>query len=160
MSWEQHRYAVERARDMRRKTADAINDHCAECGTKMDMENMERLVCKCPDGPVFAGVTLQGDADGSDAEMLDDVADFLRSLDGSKPGMDCREQFIADWDATICAVSNFCAKYDLPKPDMIFHPSWQSHMSLIAGTNIGSPLIYAGVRVRFGTLSSMDVLRT
>lgn len=135
MPWEQHRYAVERARDMRRKIADEQNE-------------------------AVQGVNLQGEANGSDAEMLDDVADFLRSLDGSKPGMDCREQFIADWNATICTISNFCAKYDLPKPDMIFHPSWQNHMSLIAGTNIGSPLIYGGVRVRFGILSSMDVLRT
>lgn len=59
MSWEQQRYAVERARDMRRKAADEINE-----ASQM--------------------VTLQGEAQGGDAEMLDDVADFLQSLEGKK----------------------------------------------------------------------------
>lgn len=56
MTWDQHRYAVERARDFRRKLADEQNE-------------------------AAQGVNLQGEANGSDAEMLDEVADFLRSRD-------------------------------------------------------------------------------
>lgn len=162
MGWEQHRYAIERARDMRRKAADAINDHCMKCGRKVP--EMVGYRCACPGGvPTHAGVTLQGEANSSDAELLDDVADFLLSLDGSKAGQrldDPGTAFIADWNQTIGHISNFCAIWDLPKPDMIFHQKWQSHMSAVAGMRIGSPLIYAGVRVRFGSLQSMDVLRT
>ena len=119
MTWEQHRGAVERARD--------------------------------------CGIPLPGDA-----ELLDDVVDFLRSLEGSKAG-DILENpgqaFVDDWNKTICTLSNFCGLYNLPKPDMVFHPKWQMHMSHIAGQRIGAPLIYAGVRVRFGMFESCDVLR-
>lgn len=162
MGWEQHRYAVERARDMRRKIADEQNDHCAECGQKTDGTDAWR--CGCPTGqPIFAGATLQGEASSSDAEMLDEVADFMKSLEGSKAGQcfaDPDSAFVADWNQTIVHLSNFCSIYALPKPDMIFHPNWQGRMSEIAGMRIGSPIIYAGVRVRFGTLTPMDVLRT
>lgn len=133
MSWEQHRYAVERAARLRRKAADEINE-------------------------ANQGVSLQGEAQGSDAEMLEEVGEFLRSLDGAQPGMEQGERFVADWNATIAHLSCFCSRYDLPKPDMIFHPSWQRYMSTIAGVTIGSPIIYAGVRVRFGRLESRDVL--
>lgn len=157
MGWEQHRYAIERARDMRQKTADAINDHCAEC--KQQEAFFYEGRCLCPDGkPIFAGVTLQGEANSSDAELLGDVADFLKSLDGSKPTMARSEEFVADWNQAIGQISNFCAKWDLPKPDMLFHPLWQQNMSRVAGMRIGAPLIYAGVRVRFGSYVSMDVL--
>ena len=159
MSWEQHRYAVERAARMRSDAADAINDHCMECGMKVDPDIS---ACRCIGGPVFAGVTLQGEANSSDAEMLGEVADFLKSLEGSKaddilenPG----QAFVDDWNQAITTLSNFCGFYNLPKPDMIFHQKWRMHMSRVAQREIGSPLIYAGVRVRFGTLESMDVLR-
>ena len=136
MSWEQHRYAVERAGRLRRMQADKINE-------------------------ANQGVSLQGEAQGSDAEMLDEVADFLRSLEGSKAG-DWQENagaaFVADWNKTIATISNLCAQYNLPKPDMIFHPKWQQYMSYVAGQSIGSPLIYAGVRVRFGRMVSVDAL--
>lgn len=158
MSWEQHRYAVERARDMRQKAADAVNNHCMECGMEV---NPDIGTCRCIGEPIFAGVTLQGEANSSDAEMLDEVADFLKSLEGSKAGQqfsDPRGAFVADWNQTICTISNFCAQYDLPKPDMLFHPKWHAHMSALSGMNIRSPLIYAGVRVRFGTYRSMNVL--
>lgn len=137
MSWEQHRYAVERARDLRRKLANEINE-----------ENQ--------------AVSLQGEAQGGDAELLNELADFLRSLEGSKAGQwqeDAGAAFVADWNKAIADLSNFCARYDLPKPDMIFHPKWQAHMSYVARQTIGSPLIYAGVRVRFGMFQSMDVFR-
>jgi hypothetical protein len=134
MSWEQHRYAVERAARMRREIADRQNE-----AAQM--------------------VNLQGEANGSDAEMLDDVADFLKSLEGSKAGDGERQRFVDDWNKTITTLSNFCAYYDLPKPDMLFHPKWQHHMSAVAQRPIGSPLIYAGVRVRFGRFESCDVLR-
>jgi len=137
MSWEQHRYAVERARDRMKRHHDAAIQ-------------------------ANEGVSLQSEAAGSDAEMLDEVADFLKSLEGSKardiwenPG----EAFVADWNKAICELSNFCAAWNLPKPDMVFHPLWRVRMSTIAGQQIGSPLIYAGVRVRFGQFESCDVLR-
>lgn len=133
MSWEQHRYAVERARDRIKKSADEINE-----AAQM--------------------VTLQGEAAGSDAELLDDVADFLKALEGGKAGDGEGQRFIDDWNKAITTVSNFCAYYDLPKPDMIFHPKWQHRMSVVAQRPIGSPLIYAGVRVRFGTMRSVDAL--
>lgn len=137
MTWEQHRYAVERARDMRRKFADEHNE-------------------------ASGMLNLQGEANSSDAEMLDEVADFLQSLEGSKPGdhmIDRGQAFVADWNKTISTISVFCSQYDLPKPDMIFHRKWRDHMSYVAGAQMGSPLIYAGVRVRFGNLEPMDVLR-
>jgi hypothetical protein len=133
MSWEQHRYAVERARDHRRKVADSINES----------EQM---------------VTLQGEANASDAEMLDEVADFLKSLEGGRRDEISGPAFVADWNKMIAEISTFCARYDMPKPDMLFHPKWQGYMSTIAQQRIGSPLIYAGVRVRFGTLRPMDVI--
>lgn len=144
MSWEQHRYAVERARDMRRKIADDQNKAAGM-------------------------VNLQGEANGSDAEMLDEVADFLESLEGYDDrrgsigfldGEEAGEAFVAEWNKTIATISVFCDQYGLPKPDMVFRPEWQRHMSAIAGQRIGSPIIYAGVRVRFGTLAPMDVLVT
>lgn len=160
MSWEQHRYAVERARDRMKATADRINDHCMECSAKHDGSDDWR--CGCPDGePTFAGATLQGEAASSDAEMLDDVADFLRSLEGSKKGQaitDPGGAFVADWNQMIAVISNVCGQYDLPKPDMVFLPVWQARMSMIAQTKIGSPLIYAGVRCRFGRFASFDAL--
>lgn len=155
MSWEQHRYAVERAARMRRASADAINGHCMECGMKPTPGG----VCKCQAGPTYAGVTLQGEANSSDAEMLEEVAEFLKALEGSKADDGEGQRFIDDWNKTITAVSNFCGYYDLPKPDMIFTREWRQRMSVIAERPIGSPIIYAGVRVRFGTLESMDVLR-
>lgn len=133
---EQHRYAVERAARLRKHVAH---------------DEIERN----------QGVSLQGEANGSDAEMLDEVADFLRSLEGSKKNQaitDPGGAFVADWNQVIGTISNFCGMYDLPKPDMLFHPKWQARMSMIAQQQIGSPLIYAGVRVRFGTYRSMDVL--
>lgn len=137
MTWEQHRYAVERAASLRRKIAHNIAEETQ-------------------------GVSLQGEANGSDAELLDEIANFLQSLEGSKAGQlqeNAGAAFVADWNKTIANLSNFCAQYDLPKPDMIFHPKWQSHMSYVAGQSIGSPLIFAGVRVRFGMFQSMDVFR-
>lgn len=133
MGWEQHRYAIERARDMRKQQA----HHAIEANQ---------------------GVSLQSEAAGGDAELLDAVADFLLSLDGSKPTMARGEEFVADWNQAIGQISNFCAKWDLPKPDILFHPLWQQNMSRVAGMHIGAPLIYAGVRVRFGSYVSMDVL--
>lgn len=137
MTWEMHRYAVERAARMRRTIADEQNE-------------------------AAQGANLQGEANGSDAEMLEEVAEFLKALGGSKasdilenPG----QAFVDDWNKAITSLSNFCGLYDLPKPDMVFHQKWRMHMSRVAQREIRSPLIYAGVRVRFGTLESMDVLR-
>lgn len=142
MSWEQHRYAVERAARMRREIADRQNE-----AAQM--------------------VNLQGEANGSDAEMLEEVAEFLKSLEGYDDrkgsigfleGREAQDAFIAEWNKTIATVSVFCDRYGMKKPDMIFVPEWQEYMSVIAGQRIGAPIVYAGVRVRFGKLSPMDVL--
>jgi hypothetical protein len=54
-----------------------------------------------PTAEAAQGVNLQGEANGSDAEMLDEVAHFLRSLEGSEAGdwmKDGAIAFIADWN--------------------------------------------------------------
>lgn len=143
MSWEQHRYAVERAARMRREFADKHNEMSPP------------------------HVNLQAEANGSDAEMLEEVGEFLKSLEGYDDrkgsigfleGIELGNAFIAEWNKTVATVSVFCDRFNLPKPDMIFLPEVQYHMSKIAGQRIGSPIIYAGVRVRFGRLAPMDVL--
>lgn len=134
MSWEQHRYAVERARDRMKEAHDAAVEACD-------------------------GVSLQSEAAGSDAELLDDVVYFLKKLEGGKAGDSRGQQFVDDWNRTLITISNFCEQYNLPKPDMIFSRVWRDQMSAFAGVLIGTPLIYCGVRLRFGQLESMDVLR-
>lgn len=161
MSWEQHRYAVERARDLRRKAADAINDHCIECLMKHDGSANWR--CGCPDGePTFAGATLQGEANGSDAEMLDEVADFLRSLEGSKKDQfvtDPGGAFVDDWNKMVATISVLCSQHDLPKPEMVFHPTWLARMRDISNTRIADTIVYAGVKIRFGRFVQFDGLQ-
>lgn len=143
MSWEQHRYAVERAARIRREFADKHNEMSP------------------------SHVNLQAEANGSDVEMLEEVAEFLKALEGydDRKGsigfldqLELGQAFIAEWNKSIATISVFCDRFGLPKPDMIFPPEWQHYMNRIAGQHIGSPIIYAGVRVRFGKLAPMDVL--
>lgn len=137
MSWEQHRYAVERARDRMKERADAINE--------------EKQM-----------VTLQGEAAGGDAELLDDVAEFLQSLEGSKAGQILEnpgEAFIADWNRMVGTISVLCGQYDLPKPEMVFHPKVLSLMRSISNSRIADTIIFAGVKIRFGKFEQADVLR-
>lgn len=75
MTWEQHRYAVERARDRMKELHDAA------------IEDRE-------------GVSLQSEAANSDMELLDDVVDFLKSLEGGKAGDPIGQQFVDDWNRT------------------------------------------------------------
>ena len=139
MSWEQHRYAVERARERLKDRLDAV-------------ENVESQ---------FGGVSLQGEAARSDVEMLDDVADFLKALEGPKTHDPMPVTFIKDWNKTVARIAEFSAQYGLPAPDMIFNPIWRTRMDDAAGKispQILGTLIYMGVRVRFGQFVQADVL--
>jgi len=169
MSWEQHRYAVERARDRMKSAAESINDHCAECGLSTETIEDCMGICNCPDGkPIYAGVTLQGEAASSDAEMLDDVADFLKALDGYQgdkaqignlQGSEAAAAYAAEWNKVVTTLSVFCDRYSIPKPLVVFHPRGLALMRLLSGEDILSVLIYAGVKVTFGIPENMTVIR-
>ncbi len=144
MTWEQHRYAVERARDRMRKHADEANE-------------------------AQGGVNLQGEAAASDAEMLDEVADFLQSLEGYRNEMGSigflegearRDAFIRDWNKTIGTVGVFAAQWGMPAPEMLFCPEWLAAMNYHSDVQIRSTLIWQGVKVRFGLVEQRDVLVT
>ena len=156
MTWEQHRYAIERAARRLKEANDAINDCCVVC----DSGALGVEYCRCEDGPTLAGMTLQGEALSSDAEMLDDVADFLQSLDGSKADEIPSKQFVDEWNRMIGYISVMTGRYGLPKPEMLFEPEWIDRMSQIAGMRIQPVLIYGGVKVRFGRMEQADVFRT
>ena len=138
MSWEQHRYAVERAARMRREIAKAQDEQAQ-------------------------GVNLQGEANGSDAEMLEEVAEFLRSLGGSKAAErteDHGQAFIADWNKMIATISVTARQWNMPVPQLICGPKWYAHMNSVATIRLMPVLVYAGVKIRFGDFEQADVLRT
>jgi len=143
MTWEQHRYAVERARDRLRKQAEDIVSH--------------------------GGMNLQSEAASSDAEMLDEVVDFLHSLEGYRneagsigflEGEARRDAFIRDWNKTIGTVGVFAAQWGMRPPEMLFHPEWYAAMNYHSDVQIRSTLIWQGVKVRFGFVEQRDVLVT
>ncbi|WP_372732948.1 hypothetical protein [Novosphingobium sp.] len=142
MTWEQHRYAVERARDRMRRQADEADQ-------------------------LQGGVSLQGVAAASDAEMLDEVADFLESLEGRRHDLTSigflegdarRDAFIRDWNRTIGTVGVFAAQWGLPAPEMLFHPKWHEAMNYNSSQPIRATLIWQGVKIRFGFVEQRDVL--
>lgn len=144
MNWQQHRYAVERARDRVQRQADEANE-------------------------LQGGVSLQGVAASSDAEMLDEVAHFLESLEGHSHGDGSigllvgearRDAFIKDWNKTIGTVGVFAAQWNLPAPEMLFNPKWLEYMNRNSPQPIRATLIWQGVKVRFGHVEQRDVLVT
>lgn len=69
------------------------------------------------------------------------------------------DQFVKDWDRMVSEVSVFASKYNMRKPDMIFHPEWLQKMREISQTQIMSVLVYMGVRVQFAELEQVTALR-
>lgn len=68
--------------------------------------------------------------------------------------------FTDDYNRMVAAVSNFCAKHDIQKPDLIFHPKMLDRMRAVSGQNIRGTLIFMGLRVRFGHFEQADVFRS
>jgi hypothetical protein len=68
--------------------------------------------------------------------------------------------FVDDYNRMIATISNFCSRYDVSKPDMIFHPQMLTKMKAHSGVHsmLGT-LIFMGVRVRFGTWEQRDVFK-
>lgn len=69
------------------------------------------------------------------------------------------QEFIADWNRMVATVAEFSAKWDLPKPEMIFHPQVHTVMNAVADVRILGTLIHMGVKVRFGRFEQATVLR-
>ena len=142
MTWVYHRYAVERARDRMKK----LHDEAVEAQQ---------------------GVSLQSEATGSDAELLDEVVEFLSTLDGYQnengsigflEGAERRDAFVWDWNKTIAQIGVFCKQYNIPEPELLFHPRVLDHMNAASSQRISGTLIYMGVKVRFGGYEQRDVL--
>lgn len=69
------------------------------------------------------------------------------------------QEFIDDWNAMVVAVADFAAKYHMPKPQMVFHPTWLGYMNGIAETPLAPVIIYRDVKIRFGTFEQVDAVR-
>lgn len=69
------------------------------------------------------------------------------------------ERFVTDWNHMVYEVSTFATKYNLPKPDMIFHPKWLQAMNAHAQARLGSTIINMDVRIRFGSWENVDAFR-
>lgn len=67
-------------------------------------------------------------------------------------------EFVDDWNRMVGAVSFFAQKWDLPAPEMLFHPRWLDHMNASSTQRISGTLIHMGVKVRFGGYEQRDVL--
>ena len=71
------------------------------------------------------------------------------------------KSFVEDYNHMMGGIADFCNRYDVPKPDVIFHPKMldkmrsESDMHSMLGT-----LIFMGIRVRFGLWEQRDVLRS
>lgn len=88
-----------------------------------------------------------------------DPADLLQFRPWTAPPENKAEEFVDDWNRMIGTISFMAAKYDLPAPDLVFHPKWRDHMRLMSRENIQGTLIYMGVRARFGMFEQRDVLK-
>lgn len=68
--------------------------------------------------------------------------------------------FVDDYNRMIATVANFCDRYMVPKPDLIFPPQMLERMKSASGVrDMLGTLIFMGVRVRFGVWEQRDVLR-
>lgn len=65
-----------------------------------------------------------------------------------------------DWNRMIATIADFCAKHDLPKPDVIFAPQVFSRIQSTVKERLLPTLINRGVRVRFGKFEQSDVFRS
>jgi hypothetical protein len=69
------------------------------------------------------------------------------------------EEFVDDWNRVVAFVSEMAEKYNMRRPDMVFHPEWLAHMRAVSHQHIADTLIHMGVRVRFATWQQVDALR-
>lgn len=69
------------------------------------------------------------------------------------------EAFVEGWNGMVATVSEFSARYNLPKPQMIFHPQWLSHMNKISDIRLAPVIIHMDVKIRFGMFEQVDALR-
>lgn len=80
------------------------------------------------------------------------------------PGFDtdeqARERFANDWNELISRINRFAKKYDMPAPDLIWHPRWFEHIQSTVVSPLLSTLIWGGVRSRFGFWEQRDTFRS
>jgi hypothetical protein len=69
------------------------------------------------------------------------------------------KSFTEDYNRMIGGISDFCNRYQVRKPELIFHPSMLDRMNMESNERILGTLIFMGIRVRFGTFEQADVLR-
>lgn len=67
--------------------------------------------------------------------------------------------FVNDWNAMVATISVTCTRYNLRKPDMVFHPQWLRLMRQYSQQHISSTLVHMGVRVKFATFEQATVIR-
>lgn len=67
--------------------------------------------------------------------------------------------FADDWNRLIGTISDFANTHNLPKPELLFHPQWLSHMSRLSEVRLAPVIIHRGVKVRFGSFEQVDALR-
>lgn len=68
-------------------------------------------------------------------------------------------QFVTEWNHMVGTVSNFASKYNMPKPQMVFHPEWLYRMRSVSHTPLMPVIIYMGIKIQFGTFEQVDALR-
>lgn len=70
-----------------------------------------------------------------------------------------RDEFVNDWNAAIATVSMYAEKYNMRKPDMVFHPDWLRKIRVMSHEHIAGTLVHMGVRVKFATWQQVDALK-
>lgn len=70
------------------------------------------------------------------------------------------KSFTEDYNRMIGDIADFCNRYDVHKPDMIFHPAMLDRMRATSQQDIRGTLIFMGVRVRFGLWEQREVFRS
>lgn len=70
------------------------------------------------------------------------------------------KSFTEDYNRMIGHIADFCNRYDVHNPDLIFHPAMLDRMRASSQQDIRSTLIYMGVRVRFGLWEQREVFRS
>lgn len=68
-------------------------------------------------------------------------------------------QFVAEWDRMVGTISNFASRYNMPKPQVIFHPQWLSKMNALSSVRLAPVIVYMDVKIRFGMFEQVDALR-
>jgi len=58
--------------------------------------------------------------------------------------------FVNDWNKMIGTISSFSSKWNLPQPEIIYHPKVLDHIRANSYERISDTLIFMGVKIRFG----------